>query len=137
MANESAVENISDLKTTDTCLGCGEEINLLVEHLKVAVSPNRAEIVTVDAALVGAETDEEGNIVSLAIDVTNPDEVGNRDRYYVGTKMGAGTLGYFHNYDHLATWAAAQSGDQEFQLNDKPTIKRLDVDPQAEGRSNE
>lgn len=137
MANESAVENISDLQTTETCLGCGEEVNLLVPHLRVQISPTRAVIETVDAALVGAETDEEGNIAALAVDVTDPDAAGGRERYYVGTKSGAGEMGCFHNYEHLANWAAEKAEDQEFQQTDQPTIKRLDVDPQAEGRVSE
>jgi hypothetical protein len=128
MANESAVENVSDLKTTDTCPGCGKEINLLVEHLRVTVAPSRAVIETVDAALVGAETDEEGNMVALAVDVTVPQEDGDRDRYYVGTKSGEGLFGYFHNYEHLASWASEQG---------EVKIKPLMVDAQAEERSNE
>lgn len=136
MANESAIENISDLKTTEVCAGCGEDINLLVPHLRVGVSPNRAVIETVDAALVGAETDDDGNIVSLAIDVTDPD-MENRERYYVGTKSGAGQMAFFHNYDHLADWATSKSADEEFQTDGKIRMKRLDVDPEAAGRSNE
>lgn len=137
MANESAVENISDLQTTDTCLGCGEEVNLLDPHLRVQIAPTRSVIVTVDAALVGAETDEEGNIVSLGVDVTDPDAMVGREMFYAGTRSGAGSMGTFHNYDHLADWATSKADDQEFQLNDKPTIKRLDVDEHAEGRVNE
>jgi hypothetical protein len=130
MANESAVENVSDLKTTDTCPGCGEEINLLVEHLRVTISPSRAVIETVDAALVGAETDEEGNTVALGIDVTQPQEDGgSRERFYVGTRTGAGIVGYFHNYQHLADWATEQGTEVK--------ITPLMVDPDAEGRSNE
>jgi hypothetical protein len=137
MANESAVENISDLKTTEQCLGCGEEINLLMPHLRVNISPTRSVIETVDAALVGAETDEEGNIVALGVDVTDPDLAGGRERFYVGMKLGAPIGGFFHNYDHLADWVTSKAADQEYQLDEAPTIKRLDVDPQAEGRSNE
>jgi hypothetical protein len=129
MANESAVENISDLKTTEACLGCGEEINLLMPHLRVTISPTRSVIETVDAALVGAETDEEGNIVALGVDVTDPDAAGGRERYYIGSKSGAGMVGVFHSYEHLADWAGEQ--DAEVALN------RLDVDPQHEGRSSE
>lgn len=137
MANESAVENISDLKTTETCAGCGEEINLLMPHLRIQVTPARSVIETVDAALVGAESDEEGNIVALGVDVTDPDASGNRERFYVGSKFGAPTGGFFHSYDHLADWATGKADDQEFQQDGNPTIKRLDVDPQHEGRSNE
>lgn len=129
MANESAVENISDLSTTATCPGCGEEINLLAEHLRVTVSPARNVIETVDAALVGAESDEEGNMVALAVDVTKPQEDGgSRDRYYIGTRSGAGTMGYFHNYEHLASWASEQG---------EVKIKTLVDDPQAAERGND
>jgi hypothetical protein len=137
MANESALENISDLKTTETCLGCGEEVNLLMPHLRVSISPTRAEIVTVDAALVGAETDDEGNITALGVDVTDPNASGSRERFYVGFKSGAGQMGVFHNFDHLADWATEIAGDTEFQTDTAVHLKRLDVDPQAEGRSNE
>jgi hypothetical protein len=137
MANESAIENISDLKTTEVCAGCGEEINLLVPHLRVGVSPNRAVIETVDAALVGAETDDDGNIVALAVSVTDPDASGGRERYYVGTRSGAGQFGYFHNYDHLADWATQKAADEEFQSGESVKLKRLDVDPEAAGRSND
>lgn len=137
MANESAVENISDLKTTEVCAGCGEDINLLMPHLRVAITPTRSVIETVDAALVGAETDDDGNIVSLAVDVTDPDAEGGRERFYVGTKSGVSSAGFFHNYDHLANWIAELADAPEFQSNGNPTIKRLDVDPEAEGRSNE
>ena len=54
-----------------------------------------------------------------------------------GMKLGAPTGGFFHNYDHLADWVTSKAADQEYQLDEAPTIKRLDVDPQAEGRSNE
>jgi hypothetical protein len=128
MANESAVENVSELVTTAVCPGCGEEVNLLVEHLRVTVTPARATIETVDAALVGAETDDDGNIVALGIDVTEVQEEGSRDRFYVGTRNGAGVMGYFHSYDHLSEWAAGQ-GDVK--------ITHLATDPQAEERGNE
>jgi hypothetical protein len=138
MANESAVENISDLKTSETCAGCGEEINLLMPHLRVGITPARSVIETVDAALVGAETDESGNIVALAVDVTDPDASGERERFYVGVKLGASEGNFFHNYEHLANWAMDKAEDQEFQAETgHPTIKRFDVDPQAAERSNE
>jgi len=127
MANESAVENISDLVTTATCPGCGQEVNLLTTHLRVTVSPSRSEIVAVDAALVGAETDESGNITALAVDVTsaNGDSDGDRNRFYVGTKSGEGTFGYFHSYEHLADWANEQG---EVKVTPRHT------DPDAEAR---
>lgn len=128
MANESAVENVSELQTTATCPGCDGEINLLTEHLVVTISPTRSVIETVDAALVGAETDEEGNITALAVDVTQP-SVGSRERFYIGTKSGEGSVGHFHNYQHLADWAMQQGDDVK--------ITPLAVDPQAETRGND
>lgn len=138
MANESAVENISDLDATATCPGCGEEINLLVEHLRVTVTPARNVIETVDAALVGAEADEQGNMVALAVDVTQPqDDGGSRDRYYIGVKNGAGSVGYFHNYEHLGMWAEKQAGDEELQSGEQVRVRALTDDPQAAERSSE
>jgi hypothetical protein len=128
MAYESAVENVSDIQTTAVCPGCNEEVNLLQEHLNVTITPQRNLIEMVDAALVGAETDEEGNITQLSIDVTDGDFQGSRDRFYMGTRGGAGISAYFHSYDHLADWANEQ-GDVK--------IEPLKVDSQAEGRVNE
>jgi hypothetical protein len=127
MANESAVENVSELTTTAVCPGCGEEVNLLAEHLKVTVSPSRSVIQTVDAALVGAETDDQGNITKLAVDITQPGA--SRDMFYVATRSGAGVTGYFHSYTHLSDWA----NDQD----DEVKIVPLDVDPQAGERGND
>ena len=126
MANESAVENVSELVTTATCLGCDQELNLLEEHLKVTVSPSRNVIVSVDAALVGAEYDEDGQITKLGVDVTQGGE--SRDMYYIGTKGGAGQVGYFHSYEHLADWAGQQGAI---------VIVPLRVDPEAAGRGND
>jgi hypothetical protein len=120
MANESAVENISELETTAICEGCGQELNLLEEHLKVVVTPSRSVIQTVDAALVGAQTDEQGNITALGGD--------SGERYYVGTKGGAGLMGYFHSYEHLSDWATKQG---------EVKIEPLNTDPQAAGRGND
>jgi hypothetical protein len=120
MANESAVENISELETTAICEGCGQELNLLEEHLKVTVTPSRSVIQTVDAALAGAETDELGNITALGTE--------SGERFYVGMRSGAGLMGYFHSYAHLSDWASKQ-GDVK--------IEPLDTDPQAAGRGND
>ena len=127
MANESAVESVSELTTTATCPGCGQEVNLLEEHLKVTVSPSRSVIQTVDAALVGAETDDQGNITKLAVDITQSGA--SRDMFYVATRSGAGVTGYFHSYEHLADWAMNQ--------DDEVKIVPLDVDPQAGERGND
>lgn len=121
MANESAVENVSDLTTTATCLGCGEEVNLMEEHLRVTVTPSRSVIQTVDAALAGAETDEQGNITALGSE--------SGERYYVGVRGGAGTAGVVHSYEHLADWASSQG--------DEVKIVPLSVDPQAAERGND
>lgn len=127
MAYESAVENISDLETTAICPGCGQELNLLVEHLRVTISPSRSVIETVDAALVGAETDAEGNITKLGVDVTQAGAE-SRDRFYIGSKSGAGIAANFHSYEHLADWASKQG---------EVKIVPLDTDSQAETRGNE
>jgi len=132
MANESAVENISDLQTAVTCPGCGKELNLLTEHLRLTISPVRNVIEIVDAALVGAETDEEGNIVALAVDVSDP--AISRDRFYMGTKFGAGEMAHIHNYTCLVTLAEARTGDENFQSGETVTFSLLTEDPDAAKR---
>jgi len=127
MANESAVANVSELTTTAVCPGCNQEVNLLEEHLKVTVSPSRSVIQTVDAALVGAETDDQGNITKLGVDITQPGV--SRDMFYVATRSGAGVTGYFHSYEHLADWAMSQ--------DDEVKIMPLEIDPQAAERGND
>ena len=138
MANESAVPNISELTTTTTCPGCEKELNLLVEHLRVTISPSRSVIEVVDAALVGAETDEEGNITALGIDVTGTGDTSvSRESFYVGTRGGAGTVEHVHNYTCLADWATVLAGQEEFQVGETVKITPLDVDPQTETRGND
>jgi len=136
MANESAVENISDLRTTVTCPGCGQELNLLSEHLRVTISPVRQVIEIVDAALVGAETDESGNITKLAVDVTDT-AGGSRDRFYVGTRAGAGDVLEVHNYSCLADVASERAASSTFQNGETVVVGVLDTDPQAETRGND
>lgn len=134
MAKKSAVEKPAELATTVTCDACGEEINLLLSHVQAVVKPRRAVIETVDAALAGAETDDEGNIVRLAVDVTaNGDELDD-DRYtqYLGYKLGAGALITVHNYECLADWAKGQISDNQTE-DGAPIIRNLKVDPVVYG----
>lgn len=139
MAHESAVENLAELQTTTECAGCGQALNLLGPHLLLTVKPQRAVIETVDAALVGAETDDEGNIVALAVDVTSePDELDTgRERYFIGYKKGEGVQVNLHNYACAATFAQERDGHAAHERDGVPRMLMQRVDPEAEGRSSE
>ena len=138
MANESAVENISDLETTGDVPGMrrGNQSSHAASARYDLTDQGRDR--TVDAALVGAETDDEGNIIALGVDVTDPDASGSRERYYVGFKSGAGQIGRF---SQLRPSGGLGNQERERHRNFRRTrtsmIKRLDVDPHAEGRANE
>lgn len=101
MSSNDPTPNVSELTTTATCLGCGKEINLLEIHLALGHKNQRSVIEKVNPAVAGVETDEDGQVSELAVDVTDSDaveEAESSEFYYVGVRSGAGEQGYCHNY---------------------------------------
>jgi hypothetical protein len=138
MMADDAVQNPADFVTTVKCDGCGEDLSLVNPHLLAVVKPQRAVIETMNTALVDAETDDEGNIVSLGRDLTVvSDELdGDTTTYYMGYKKGAGDLVYLHNYDCLSGWAQDKIADNQTE-HGSPILRTLKEDPEAEGRGND
>jgi len=136
MAKNDPVEKPSDpngFKTTFTCPGCGEEVNLLNPHLLAMVKPQRAVIEAVNTALLDAETDDEGNIVKLSRDLSvAPDTLDEETSYYLGYKKGAGDLIYLHNYECLADWSKEQISDNQTE-HGSPILRTLKDDPVVYG----
>jgi hypothetical protein len=131
MAYESAVAELGDLVTTGTCAGCEQELNLLAPHLSVSVKPQRYTLEIVNAGLVGAETDESGQITSLAeVDPESP------ERYYIGTRSGAAESALVHNHQCLSDWTEKLVGGVDDPAS-SPKITILVDDPDAAGRSAE
>ena len=121
MAFESAVADFSELETSTTCAGCGKKLNLLENHLLLTVKAQRKTVERVDARLVGAETNDDGEIIALA--EVSDDEDENNERYYVGTRSGAA--------DHVEVHNAACAVDfinKKSYLADTPKIKFLKND---------
>jgi hypothetical protein len=138
MAKKDAVDKstVQKSETAETCAGCGGDINLLQPHLQAMVKPRRAVFETVDSALLNAETDEEGNITKLAIDVTADGNGYDEDRFtqYMGYKLGAGDLVVLHNYECLSEYAQDKISDNQTE-DGAPIIRALREDPVVYGEA--
>src|SRR4051812_1167777 len=129
MAHESAVADFSSLETTATCAGCGKSLNLLENHVLLTLKVQRQVVESVDAALVGAKTNDSGEIVELAeID----DEEADTSRYYMGTRSGAADHVVVHNDECAISFI---QDHKNLGSGDKPRLKLLRDDPHADLRS--
>lgn len=131
MAHESATADFGSLETTTTCEGCGIKLNLLENHVLLTVKVVRQVIETVDAALVGAEVNESGEIVALA--EVDTDEDSDNSRYYIGTRSGATDHVTVHNGECAAIYLQTHS----ILKAEKPKLKLLHTDDHAEARDAE
>lgn len=119
MAYESAVADFNELETMAVCAGCGEALSLLESHLLLTVKPQRQVIETVDARLVDAKTNDEGEIVKLAEVPEGEDQ--DTTRYFIGTRSGAGDQVVVHNVEHAIEFLSKQ----KHLKGDKPKIRLL------------